>query len=216
MVGQDPRDSTSIGFPGEIARPTASAWTASASACREELTGEGVGIEPGVLEAFDATLKLAEELGATRPDLPPAARAARAERLLRARAGRGVLEPRPLRRRALRRARRERRPRRDVHEDPQRGLRRRGQAAHHARHLLAVQRLLRRLLRPRPARAHEDRRGLPRRPSRTSTSSSRRPRRPSPSSSARRPPTRWRCTSTTTARCRCRSPGSRRSRSPTG
>ena len=49
----------------------------------------------------------------------------------------------------------------------------------------------------------------------SSTSSSRRPARRSPSSSARRPTIRWRCTSTTSAPCRCRSPGSRRSRSPT-
>ena len=41
-------------------------------------------------------------------------------------------------------------------------------------------------------------------------------RRPSPSSSARRPTTRWRCTSTTTSPCRCRWPASRRSRSPAG
>ncbi len=102
----------------------------------------------------------------------------------------------------------------DVHADAPRRLRRRGQAPHHARHLRAVQRLLRRLLRPRPARAHEDRRGLPRRLRATSTSSSRRPAPASPSSSAPRPTTRWRCTSTTTARCRCRWPASRRSRSP--
>ena len=64
--------------------------------------------------------------------------------------------------------------------------------------------------------AHEDRRGLRAPPSRRSTSSSPRPRRTSPSSSGRRPTTRWRCTSTTSAPCRCRSPGSRRSRSPAG
>ncbi len=93
-----------------------------------------------------------------RPHVPPAARAPRAGRLLRARAGRGVVEPRALRRRALRRACRERRSRRDVHDDPQPGLRHRGQAPNHARHVLAVQRLLRRLLRPGAARAHEDRR----------------------------------------------------------
>ena len=40
------------------------------------------------------------------------------------------------------------------------GLRRRGEAAHHPRHLRAVQRLLRRLLRPGPAGAHPDHQGL--------------------------------------------------------
>ena len=63
-------------------------------------------------------------------------------------------------------------------------------------------------------RAHEDRRGLPGGLRAASTSSSRRPARPSPSSSAPRPTTRWRCTSTTSSRSRCRWPASRRSRSP--
>ncbi len=58
-----------------------------------------------------------------------------------------------------------RRPAGHVHAHPPRRLRRRGQAAHHARHLRAVLRLLRRLLRSRPAGAHEDRRGLPQPPS---------------------------------------------------
>ena len=49
---------------------------------------------------------------------------------------------------------------------------------------------------------------------RRSTWSSRRPRRRSRSSSGRGPPTRSRCTSPITSRCRCRSPGSRRSRFP--
>ena len=148
----------------------------------------------------------------------PAARAARAVRLLRARARRGLLEPRALRRRALRDARRPdaTRPARHVHAHPPRRLRPRGQAPHHARHLRALRRLLRRLLRPRAARAHEDRRGLPHglrggRPDRHADRA-----RASPSGSARRPTTRWRCTSTTTAPCRCRSRASPRSRSPAG
>ena len=49
-----------------------------------------------------------------------------------------------------------------------------------------------------------------------STSSPRRPPRASRSSSARRPPTRSRCTSTTSAPCRCRWPASPASRSRTG
>ncbi len=97
--------------------------------------------------------------GERRARLAPARRL-RPERLLRPRAGRGVVEPRALRRRALRPAPRGRRPADDVHEDPPRRLRRRGQAARAHRDLRAVQRLLRRLLRARPARAHDDRRGL--------------------------------------------------------
>ena len=95
---------------------------------------------------------------------------------------------------------------RPVREDARGGLRRRGQAPHHARHVRALGRLLRGLLRPRAARAHEDRRRLPRPPSRAATSSSRRRRRPSRSSSASARTTRSRCTCRTTARCRCRWP----------
>jgi aspartyl-tRNA(Asn)/glutamyl-tRNA(Gln) amidotransferase subunit A len=65
MVGQDARDSTSIGFPGEIARPSATSLEGVRLGVPEELTGEGVGIDPGVLESFNATVKLAESLGAT-------------------------------------------------------------------------------------------------------------------------------------------------------
>ena len=74
--------------------------------------------------------------------------------------------------------------------------------------------LLRRVLRAGAARAHEDRRATSAPRSSASTSSSPRRARASPSRSARRPTTRWRCTSTTTSPCRCRWPGSRRSRSP--
>ncbi len=82
--------------------------------------------------------------------------------LLRDRAGGGVVEPVALRRRALRPPRREvRRPRRHVPEDPRRGLRRRGQAAHPGRHLRALARLLRRLLPEGAAGAAADRRRLP-------------------------------------------------------
>ena len=53
-----------------------------------------------------------------------------------------------------------RRPLRDVHAHPQRGLRRRGQAAHHDRHLRPLRRLLRRLLRSGAADAHAHHPGL--------------------------------------------------------
>ena len=52
-----------------------------------------------------------------------------------------------------------------VRADPPRRLRRGGQAPHHARHLRALLRLLRGLLRHGAEGAHEDRRGLPRPPS---------------------------------------------------
>jgi len=63
MVGHDERDSTSIGFEGAIGRPSAERLDGIRLGVPEELTGEG--IEPGVLAAFDAVLKLAEELGAS-------------------------------------------------------------------------------------------------------------------------------------------------------
>ncbi len=97
------------------------------------------------------------------------------------------------------------------------GLRRRGQAPDHARHLRALGRLLRRLLRKRPAGADADRRATSTRPS-SSVDVDRHADQPtvSRSRSAQRPPTRSRCTSTTSAPCRCRSPASRRSRSRAG
>ncbi len=63
MVGHDDRDSTSIGFAGEIEMPSAQRLDGIRLGVPEELTGEG--IEPGVLASFEATLKLAEELGAS-------------------------------------------------------------------------------------------------------------------------------------------------------
>ena len=123
-----------------------------------------------------------------------AARRARDLRLLRARPGRGLDQPRPLRRRPLRAAGGGRGSARDVREDPGGGLRRRGQAADHARHLRALLGLLRGLLRAGAAGPHEDRRGL-----REGLRGGRLRGHPdlarrSPSSSGRRPTTRWRCT----------------------
>jgi aspartyl-tRNA(Asn)/glutamyl-tRNA(Gln) amidotransferase subunit A len=63
MVGQDPCDSTSLAFPEEVTLPSAERLDGIRLGVPEELSGEG--IEPGVLENFNATLKLAEELGAT-------------------------------------------------------------------------------------------------------------------------------------------------------
>ncbi|HEV2786627.1 MAG TPA: Asp-tRNA(Asn)/Glu-tRNA(Gln) amidotransferase subunit GatA [Solirubrobacteraceae bacterium] len=66
MVAHDARDSTSIGFPGEIALPRRDTLKGIRLGVPEELSGEGdVGIEAGVLAAFNATLRLAEELGAS-------------------------------------------------------------------------------------------------------------------------------------------------------
>ena len=74
------------------------------------------------------------------------------------------------------------------------GLRPRGQAPHHARHLRAVGRLLRRVLREGAAGAHADHRATSTRVFEQFDVCSRRRRRPSRSSSARRPTIRSRCT----------------------
>jgi aspartyl-tRNA(Asn)/glutamyl-tRNA(Gln) amidotransferase subunit A len=68
MVGHDPRDSTSVAMPGPIALPRAEDLRGIRLGVPEELIGgseDGAGIEAGVRESFEATLRLAESLGAT-------------------------------------------------------------------------------------------------------------------------------------------------------
>jgi aspartyl-tRNA(Asn)/glutamyl-tRNA(Gln) amidotransferase subunit A len=63
MVGADPCDSTSLGLPEPVRLPDATHLRGIRLGVAEELSGEG--IEPGVLKAFEQTLDLARELGAT-------------------------------------------------------------------------------------------------------------------------------------------------------
>ena len=190
----------------DVARPARAGRAADARATStgirlgvpEELTGEG--IEPGVLRgASTRRSTLAERArrdASRRCTLPHAPHALAAYYLIApAEARRNLARfdgvrygPRVDGRTTCSRCTRSTRAR---------GLRRRGQAPHHARHLRAVVRLLRRLLRPRAEGAHEDRRGLPRRVRelrlrRHADLADRRvqARRP-------RPTTRSRCTSTT-------------------
>jgi aspartyl-tRNA(Asn)/glutamyl-tRNA(Gln) amidotransferase subunit A len=68
MIGQDPCDSTSLAFPGSIELPTADHLHGIRLGVPEELLGggeDGAGVEAGVRANFEATLKLAEQLGAT-------------------------------------------------------------------------------------------------------------------------------------------------------
>ncbi len=65
MIGEDPRDSTSLPFPEEIAIPRGEELGGIRLGVPEELTGEGGGIDAGVRENFETTLKLAERLGAS-------------------------------------------------------------------------------------------------------------------------------------------------------
>jgi aspartyl-tRNA(Asn)/glutamyl-tRNA(Gln) amidotransferase subunit A len=62
MVGQDARDSTSLGLPGPLELPTATDLAGIRLGVPEELSGEG--IEPGVQQAFESTLDVARQLGA--------------------------------------------------------------------------------------------------------------------------------------------------------
>jgi aspartyl-tRNA(Asn)/glutamyl-tRNA(Gln) amidotransferase subunit A len=63
LVGKDHCDATSLGMPEPVRMPTAQRLDGIRLGVPEELTGEG--IEPGVQAAFEATLRLAEDLGAT-------------------------------------------------------------------------------------------------------------------------------------------------------
>jgi aspartyl-tRNA(Asn)/glutamyl-tRNA(Gln) amidotransferase subunit A len=68
MVGHDRQDSTSLELPEPIRMPTAENLRGVRLGVPEELLGgseDEAGIEPGVRESFEATLKLAEGLGAT-------------------------------------------------------------------------------------------------------------------------------------------------------
>ena len=143
----------------------------------------------------------------------------RAGRLLPDRAERGVVQPGPLRRRPLRpagRRRRQPRPRRGHGAHPRAGLRPRGEAPDHPRHLRPLQRLLRGLLRPGAEGPHADQPRLPAGFDRASTCWSAPPRRPSPSRSAPASTTRSPCTPPTSAPCRPAWPASRPSRCPAG
>jgi aspartyl-tRNA(Asn)/glutamyl-tRNA(Gln) amidotransferase subunit A len=63
MTGRDPRDSTSLAHPERIEAPSRTDLRGVRLGVVEELSGEG--IDPGVLEAFRASLATAESLGAT-------------------------------------------------------------------------------------------------------------------------------------------------------
>ena len=65
MTGRDECDSTSLEFPGPIELPSAEDLRGVRVGVPEELTGAEGGVEPGVRERFEATLKVAEELGAS-------------------------------------------------------------------------------------------------------------------------------------------------------
>jgi aspartyl-tRNA(Asn)/glutamyl-tRNA(Gln) amidotransferase subunit A len=63
MVGRDERDATSVAFPEEVRLPSAERLDGVRLGVPDDLSGEGV--EPGVMDRFDETLRLAQRLGAT-------------------------------------------------------------------------------------------------------------------------------------------------------
>ena len=67
MVGRDPCDATSLGFPEAIRAPSAESLPGVRLGVPAELSGEG--IEPGVLAAFQAACRQAERLGAQLVDV---------------------------------------------------------------------------------------------------------------------------------------------------
>ncbi len=221
--GHDPRDSTSIDAAGPRRRGggPAAARPATCAGCGSAWSGSSPAraTRPGVQQRFDEAVAAAGR-GRRRGGrgLVPDVRA-RARDVLPDPAGRGLLQPREVRRDALRPAGAARRRRGTERRGgdaghPRPRLRRRGQAAHHPRHLRAVQRLLRRLLRPGAEGAHADQPRLRGRVRAGPTCCSRRPRPPRRSSWGRSSTTRSRCTSTTWPPSPPTSPASPASRCP--
>jgi aspartyl-tRNA(Asn)/glutamyl-tRNA(Gln) amidotransferase subunit A len=63
LEGRDHCDSTSVGIEGGVDLPSREDLTGLSFGVPRELAGEAEGIEPGVKEVFEATVKLIEELG---------------------------------------------------------------------------------------------------------------------------------------------------------
>jgi aspartyl-tRNA(Asn)/glutamyl-tRNA(Gln) amidotransferase subunit A len=63
MVGHDPRDATSLPYPGDLSLPSRERLDGLTIGVPEDVTAEG--IEPGVFAVFERALAAARELGAT-------------------------------------------------------------------------------------------------------------------------------------------------------
>ena len=163
MVGRDPCDSTSLGLPEEVRLPPREDLRGLRFGVPRELGAEPRASSPAWPRSSTRRSTLIEELGGeveevTLPHAPhgiaayyviaPAEASSNLARYDGVRFGRGAGNGTLL----------------DLYEKTRAGgLRRRGEAADHAGHVRPVGRLLRGLLRPRAAGAHEDRRRLPRR-----------------------------------------------------
>ena len=148
IAGRDPPDSTTVELPEPVEIPDSRGPEGAEGRCPEGAErgrGHRAGRERGG-QRGDRALPRARRRGGG--DDAPALGRVRPSLLLPDRSFRGLVEPRPLRRRALRPPRERRRRARDVHAHARRGLRRRAEASDHARHLRALGRLLRGVLRP--------------------------------------------------------------------
>ncbi len=159
MAGHDPKDSTSVPRP---VPDYEAALTGNVKGLKVGIPKEyRVDGMPAEIEAlWQKGIEWLKAAGAEIRDVTPAAHQARAAGLLHRRPGRGVVEPRALRRRALRLARRWRKPHRHVREIARRRLRPRGAPPRADRHLRALGRLLRRLLPEGAESARADRQRL--------------------------------------------------------
>ena len=156
--GHDPADSTSIPRPAPSITATLRDGVEGLRVGR--ITDLPEGADPDVLDARRGRLRRARRRrGQDRRRRGPGVHV-RPHGVLPDRPGRGVEQPGPLRRRALRPAGRGTGHQRHVHGHPRGRLRRRGQAADHARHVRPVGRLLRRLLRQGAEGPPADRRRL--------------------------------------------------------
>jgi aspartyl-tRNA(Asn)/glutamyl-tRNA(Gln) amidotransferase subunit A len=75
LIGRDPRDATSVGVPAGVELPSRLSLEGLRLGVPRELAGEAEGMEPGVVEVFERTVALCEELGAEvdETELPHAA-----------------------------------------------------------------------------------------------------------------------------------------------
>ena len=102
IAGRDPRDTTTVELPAPVEIPEAAISPACASACRRSSTRSRASSRASRTPSARA-IELCEELGAEVDSVRAAALGrVRARLLLPDRAVGGVVEPRPLRRRALR------------------------------------------------------------------------------------------------------------------
>ena len=146
MAGHDARDSTSVHRPKE---DYSAQLSPSLDGLRVGLPKEyfGEGIEPGVRKAVEQAVGVVQVPRGARGRSGAPAHPGRDRGVLRDRAGRSIVEPLALRRRALRTSRQGiQRPYRYVLPHARGGLRRRGQGTHPGGHLRPLARLLRRLL----------------------------------------------------------------------